>query len=121
MAFTYSGDPSTSMKDYLRFMLGDTIEQSPILQDAELQYIIDTSANGTQSLARAFRAAATTLGARLVKRSLGPQSEDATARHKYYVRQASYYENMSKYTGTPPLPTYQAELMFAKGMMANEV
>lgn len=121
MAFTYSGDPASSMLDYLRFILGDTNEAAPILQDAELQYIIDTSASGTQCLALSFRAAANTLGARLVKRTLGPQSEDATERHRYFVSQAKQYEKYLSLSGPPAQPNYQAELIFQKGMMSNEV
>ena len=92
MAFTYSGNPAGSDLDYLRFMLGDTHESGAIFQDAELAYIIASNLSTAQRLAQAFRAAATTLGARLIKRSLGPQSEDATKRHDYYVAQAERYE-----------------------------
>ena len=121
MAFTYSGDPAASDLDYLRFMIGDTHENSAMLQDAELQYILDTNTSTTQCLAKAFRAAATTLGARLIKRSLGPQSEDATKRHDYYAAQAERYEKISRYSATPPSPEYQADLVFEKDMMANDV
>lgn len=120
MAFTYSGDPSQSDLDYLRFMIGDTQAASVILQDAELEYIISVATSAAQRLALAFRAAASSLGARLVKRSLGPQSEDATKRHDYYVAQAERYEKISKYSATPPSPEYQADMVFEKNMMANE-
>ena len=117
---TYTG-PANSEADYLRFMLGDTNVVSPILTDIELNYIVDTtvSNSATYRLAVAFRAAASALGPKLVKRSLGPQTEDATARHKYYVSEAEKYEKLSKFSGTPPLPTYSGELVFDKDMMGN--
>lgn len=43
MAFTYTGDPANNDIDYLRFTIGDTVESSVMLHDAELQYIIDNN------------------------------------------------------------------------------
>lgn len=40
MAWTYSGDPSTSLKDAVRFEIGDTDATDPILQDEEIAYVI---------------------------------------------------------------------------------
>lgn len=120
MAFTYSGNPAHCEIDYLRFMIGDTNSKTVMLQDAELQFIIDNTESGTLRLAQSFRAAATTLGARLIKKSLGPQSEDATKRHDYYVTQADKYEKLSRFSATPPMPSYQADMVFEKEMMANE-
>lgn len=40
MAFTYSGDPASSEKDQLRFLLQDTDAMFPLLQDEELAWLI---------------------------------------------------------------------------------
>ena len=40
MAFTYSGDPTASPKDEVRFLIGDTNPKDPELQDAEINYCI---------------------------------------------------------------------------------
>ena len=40
MAFTYTGDPSTSDKDSVRFEIQDTNPDSPLLQDAEITWCI---------------------------------------------------------------------------------
>lgn len=40
MAFTYSGDPGTSTRDLVRFLLSDTNSASPLFEDAELDYLI---------------------------------------------------------------------------------
>lgn len=120
MAFTYRGDPSASDLDYLRFMLGDVREASAVFQDAELNYIISQHESVNRRLAVAFRQAATLLGMRTVKRQLGPQSEDATARLTYYNSQAIIYERAAQYGTTPPLPDYASEAVFGKDMMANE-
>lgn len=123
MSFTYSGNPSNSDADFIRFMIGDTNAATPILQDAEITYIINSTEGMSTSyrLAVAFRAAATALAAKLVKRSLGPQSEDATKRYEYYTRLADKYEKIGSFSGVPPLKEYASELIFDKNMMANEI
>lgn len=40
MTWSYSGDPSSSPKDAIRFTIGDTISKDPILQDEEINYIL---------------------------------------------------------------------------------
>lgn len=122
MSFTYKGELQTNEADLLRFLIGDTNSQTPILQDAEINYIITTTSNTTLAnrLAVAFRAAATALAARAVKRSLGPQAEDSTQRFLYYRAMADKYEKIKSFSGTPPLPDYAADLVFNKDMMANE-
>lgn len=42
MSFSYSGDPSFSDIDALRFYIGDTDSTSVFLQDEELQFLIDS-------------------------------------------------------------------------------
>lgn len=121
MAFTYSGDPTASLLDALRFALGDTHAESVLMQDAEYAYIIGLYPDSrTKQLAAVFRAAATHYSAKNVKRSLGPQSEDPRDRARYYADLADKYEKMSAFTATPPLPDYDADKIFYKGMMANE-
>lgn len=120
MSFTYSGDPSTSTLDAIRFALGDTVEELALLQDEEINYLITQYPNKSGLLAAAFRQAATCLGIRAVKRTLGPQSEDPTARLNYYKYMADKYEKNLLYTGIPPLPDYSQEKVFDKNMMVNE-
>jgi hypothetical protein len=40
VSFTYSGDPSLSDKDAVRFEIADTIPSAPLLQDAEVEWAI---------------------------------------------------------------------------------
>jgi len=40
MAWTYSGDPSTSPKDEVRFIIGDTDSSDPQLSDGEIEYLL---------------------------------------------------------------------------------
>lgn len=120
MSFTYSGKPGSSKIDLVRFTLGDTSPVRPLLQDEEISYMAETSANDSALLAKAFRQAATTIGVRTVKRTLGPQSEDGTKRLDYFMQMAEKYEKNLLYTGVPPLPDYSQEKVFDKNMMVNE-
>lgn len=121
MAATYSGDPAHNDLDRLRFMVGDMDVTAPLMQDAEYQYIIDKYPdNQSKQVAVAFRQAATCIGIKATKRSLGPQSEDNTARLNYYASMADKFEKIALYTTVPPLPDYASEKVFEKGMMANE-
>lgn len=40
MGWTYSGNPNNSAKDAVRFLIGDTIQTDPILQDGEIEYFL---------------------------------------------------------------------------------
>lgn len=121
MSFSYSGDPSKSSLDKARFIVGDTVDAGHILEDAEIIYMINNcNTSNSQLLASLFRQCATVYGRRAVNRKLGPQSEDTTNRLNYFVEQALKYEKLANYSGTPPIPEYSADLVFDKGMMAND-
>lgn len=40
--FSYSGDPTSSTKDEVRFLIGDTNSRDPQILDAEIAYLIGT-------------------------------------------------------------------------------
>lgn len=120
MSFTYSGDPSHSDLDEARFLIGDTDDKSPIMQDEEIQYIINTYGSGKLSNNVKFQLfdRAATLFARDIKRSLGPQSEDPTSRLNFFREQAAYYKNLVVVGGVSPT-AYSYPKVFRKGMMSN--
>lgn len=67
MPFTYSGDPSTTPRDEVRFLLGDTKETPQSLQDGEIDYLLrdGTSSNlaailGAEALAQRHSAMSAT-------------------------------------------------------------
>ena len=120
MSCTYSGDPSKSSLDAARFLIGDTDENSPIMQDEEIQYIIDTHGNGNFTNTVKFHLfdRAATLFARDIKRSLGPQSEDPTSRLNFFKSQAEYYKGLVV-AGGVSAPNYSYPKVFRKGMMST--
>jgi len=118
MSFSYSGSPSSSPLDEARFLLGDTDKSSPIMQDEEIQYIIDTYKANKNTLCYQLFNRAATLFARDIKRSLGPQSEDPTDRLNYYKEQAEYYKNLVVIGGVSA-PKFAYPKIFRKGMLSN--
>lgn len=120
MSWTYSGNPTSSPIDECRFLLGDTRESEPIMQDEEIQYIIDAcNGNKNQALYQLFSSAAT-IFARDYKRSLGPQSEDPTERLTYFKEQAAAYKAASTSAGLS-LPKYAYPKVFRKGMQSDPI
>ena len=118
MSWTYSGNPADSKLDEYRFLIGDTNEDEPIMQDEEIQYIIDTyGSNENQVKYQLFNRVAT-LFARDIKRTLGPQSEDPTERLNFYKQQAKAYKAKIAAAGLS-LPKYAYPKVFRKGMQNN--
>lgn len=118
MSFTYSGDPSRSLLDECRFLLGDTDESSPIMQDEEINYIIAQSKSDKMLLGYNLFTRAATLFARDIKRSLGPQSEDPTSRLSFFKSEADSYKRKLSNRGLS-IPSYGSPKIFYKGMQSN--
>jgi hypothetical protein len=52
MTFTYSGDPSTSTRNYVRFLISDTTSTDALFSDEELNYVITEWSGDAYSAAR---------------------------------------------------------------------
>lgn len=117
MAWTYTGNPASSDKDKYRFLISDTDENDPILQDEEIQYVVDTYESENKRLYELFQRAADKFS-KEVKRSLGPQSEDPTGKQEYFRERASFYKRLTTSSGIST-PTYAAPKSFAKGIHDN--
>lgn len=61
MTWTYSGDPTTSDRDEVRFLIGDTDARHPLLSDAEIAYGIAAYPSGGPGYPN-YRAAIVLLG-----------------------------------------------------------
>lgn len=88
MAFSYSGDPSNSDKDKVRFLLGDTNKDAPLLQDGEIAFLI-TSQNTVIEAAVAGAQAIAAQFARLTDESVGDISKSYSQRVEHYRQLAS--------------------------------
>ena len=99
MSWSYSGNPKDSPIDEVRFLVGDTNKNEPILQDEEIQYLIDEYGANTNVLRYYVFTHVATIFARDIKRTLGPQSEDPTKRLEYFQQQAKHYEGLLASSG----------------------
>ena len=118
MSWSYSGNPAASKLDECRFLLGDVNEAAPIMQDEEIHYIISQAGTDENKLRYELFKQAATIFARDIKRSLGPQSEDPTARLSFFREQAEIYKVKLTSAGIS-LPKYAHPKVFTKGMHNN--
>lgn len=118
MSWSYSNDPTNSKLDECRFIIGDTNPKAPIMQDEEIEYLISTTGDNEDRLRYELFRHAATIFARDIKRSLGPQSEDPTARLNYFKEQMDLYKSKVMSNGIS-LPKYSYPKVFRKGMHNN--
>ena len=88
MTWSYSGDPSASDKDAVRFLVGDTDPEDPLVQDAEIVYAI--SVGGSPEIAAAVTCES--LAARFAREAdvkQGSSSETASQRFSHYQDKAN--------------------------------
>lgn len=118
MSWSYSRNPATSELDKIRFLVGDTNPNEPILQDEELQFLIDEYGSNTNMLYYQVFNHVATVFARDIKRSLGPQSEDPTERLKFFRDQTNLYKKKLNIAGIS-IPKNAYPKIFRKGMQSN--
>ena len=84
MAWNYSGDPSASDLDWVRFRIGDTLPDDPQLTDAEINALL-TQYGGTLSAAYEAAKRLAALYSRRVDTSVGDSRSESLSQ-----RQAAY-------------------------------
>jgi hypothetical protein len=87
LTWSYSGNPSASAKDEVRFLVGDATVGDQLLQDEEIAYCI--SAGGTARLGAALAAEAIAAKfSRLADRSVGQVSVSCSQKSAQYRKLA---------------------------------
>lgn len=117
MTWTYSGDPNSDEKDLYRFLIGDTDVKEPILQDAEIEYVIGSHPIHNERLYYLYDACAQFF-ARKIKRTIGPIKEEPWSRQRHYEIKAAQYKKLISGTGFK-LPTNHRPSIFKIGMNDN--
>ena len=99
--WTYSGDPSASNLDEVRFIIGDTDENDPLLSNEEIMYRVN--ADGGRTVTAAAILCCDDIVAQTAKKmdkSLGPLSLSYVARHENYIKLAKRLRATNSY----PIP-----------------
>jgi hypothetical protein len=86
VAWTYSGDPSDSEKDAVRFLIGDTDTTDQLLSDEEIQYTITESGSLYQAAHDCAYAIASSFARMATSKSVGDLSLS------YSDRASSFYQ-----------------------------
>jgi hypothetical protein len=108
MTFTYSGDPSTSARNYVRFLLNDTTSTEVLFSDEEIAYVLTEWSNDAYDAARELAEIAIARFARLAdstSKSVGDisVSESYSSKVTHYKELAnSLYQR--KLRKSPPKP-----------------
>jgi hypothetical protein len=112
MTFTYSGTPSASPRDAIRFLLNDTDSTDVLLTDEEISYLISTWSNTYESA----RAGAEVIASRFTRDAdnLSKTVGDISI-SKSYASKAKQYRELAKslfeqrMRQSPPTPTINAQ------------
>jgi len=113
MPFTYSGDPSTSTRNEVRFLINDTNANDVLFSDEELDYLIDEWGSNVYEIARACCETLVSRFSRLAdstSKSVGDisLSESYTAKSQQYqdLAKSFFYRRLRK---APPTLFANAE------------
>ena len=101
MTWTYTGDPSSSNKDEVRFLAGDTDFDSQLVTDEEIAYAIAQEANNRMAAVRVARAIAAKFS-RDVDKAVGDLKISLSQRYKQYVALISTLESEAAIYGAVP-------------------
>lgn len=91
MTFTYSGDPSTSTRNYVRFLLNDTNPDEPLFSDEEISYVIEEWSGDAYDAARELAEIVIARFARLAD-STSKSVGDISVSESYSSKVAHYKE-----------------------------
>lgn len=93
MTFTYSGDPTTSARNHVRFLLQDVDSTDPLFSDEEITFVLTSWADDVYEAARELAETAVAIYARLAEstsKSVGDISVSETNADKvtHYIKLA---------------------------------
>lgn len=95
MSWSYSGDPSTSDLDAVRFWIGDTDQADQLVQDEEIDFLLGRYSDPLAAAAHAAEALAAKF-ARLVDKTLGDYSVKLSQKVEHYRQLAKSLDDMAK-------------------------
>ena len=84
MTWTYTGNPESSTKDEVRFLVGDTDKDDGLVQDEEINYALNVEGSSLRAAVRVARAIAAHF-ARAVEKQVGDLKIKASEKYKNYL------------------------------------
>jgi len=116
MTWTYSGNPESSELDFYRFSIGDTIQSDGILQDEEINFVLEKYQSHNERMYHLYDAMSS-LFARRIRKSLGPQYEDPRTTIEYFKAKREEYRRLITAGSGFSIPV--SKKSFWKGMHDN--
>jgi len=95
MAFTYSGDPSASARDAVRFLLNDTVSPGE-LADAEINWLVSQNPNVYRAAATGARRLAAQANEGVASKTVGSFTLTYSERATKWLDLAAALENQAK-------------------------
>lgn len=90
--WTYSGDPSSTNRDAVRFLIGDTDNTSQLVTDEEIAYMLTQEGSTSSAAARVCRSLAAKY-ARFMDQSVGDLNISYSQRFKQFSEMAAKLES----------------------------
>lgn len=126
MSWSYSGDPSTSPKDAVRFYLQDTDPDDPIMTDEDILFLLTSDANPMAATIKGLKTLVTKY-AMLADRTIGDTSIKYTQKLSDLSNLVAMLENEVGTGEVVSVATYNSEapsyvgpkILFRKGMFDN--
>lgn len=105
--WNYSGRPTTSERDKVRFLVGDTCSTDPLVSDNEIEYALNENSNPVLAAAIVARHLAAKFS-RLVSSSVGSVSSSCDQKAKAFLALAKELDpcDVTKSAATRALPSF---------------
>lgn len=113
MTWTYTGDPASSSKDEVRFLVGDTDKDDQHVQDEEINYALGVEASTMKAAVRVARAIAAHF-ARDVEKAVGDLKIKASERYKNYLEIMKALEEEAVVSGLPGAAPFAGGISIAQ-------
>jgi hypothetical protein len=117
--WSYSGDPKTSLKDEVRFTIGDTNQSMSQLTDEEIDFALQMSNSSVINASiKCLEAICARLAAQ-VDYKIGPESVNASDRYEHFKKQLDYLLKYKSQVGAPSAYIPDTPTAFDIGMHDN--
>jgi len=100
MSFSYSGDPSASDKDAVRFLIRDTVASTKEFEDEEIAYMLTTKGDVRSAAILALKTLAAKY-ATAVDKAVGDLRLSLSQKYEHYVDLIRQYEKEAVLVAVP--------------------